>query len=809
MKDKKETKIILKPYFIILLIILICFPLLKFSSLLNEKIKIFLDNKLGFFFGRKLNFNTDSLKVCARSSANLVKYFETGDTQYVELYEYKNDEEPSKFTLEFIKFLSDDSNEKETNNTFLAHYALTFSFFILSFLSIPGWILCCTCSCSKFCCCCCFKHHKYRIPFFIISSIFNFTILAICIAGLSTTNIIFKGLTNAECSILRFINEVLDGETKNALPKWGGINGIINMFNKTISQIEEMGKDDTKTVTQSKSNQYNSIKDTFENSLKNAGQAISTETNYIYGDYKLDLANKFGVYETDHFTYGSYADKWSQEAMLTDKVQASYNALGVITATNVATSMGKAIEFIQIMNDGIEGFKDLIGEMVLEYSELLDEYGKLVFRLVFGILLLIAILLECLLVIFIFFSSSKHTKCLIRFISKIFIHIIWNIFALMMIIMFFFGSIMTFVGMVGEDLFQMISFLISKRNLQSDSPMILDSGTSFINVCINGDGIIADELGIESDLGNIDFLKTLTNGIDSILQTITENQSAESTESTDLVYGELLMDYFTKKEENDFELIKKTSDGNEEKISLLNSLESLNENLETCSINERWSFLCENDFPNLAKDECPSTTSDSNKCIDPKNCFTELNNRYSSSCSDANNFGEIVGKIIAAIKYIDDINNVNSILKQASNVNTAYNTYLTDAKTALDGYTTKFTPLTAIYDNFVGNGSIMGFINCAFLGKNVKVMLKYLDDSVGNQFKILGITVLFNGVVMAFSICFIIILVVIVNSTVELRKMEKERVSPFNQNGSQPQIYDVNLMQRPNLLPPISQNYNN
>ena len=624
-----------------------------------------------------------------------------------------------------------------------------------------------------------------------------------CIAGLSKTNDIFKGLTNAECSILRFINEVLDGETKNTLPKWGGINGIINMFNKTISQIEEMGKDDTKTVTQSKSNQYNSIKDNFENSLKNAGQAISTEANYIYGDYKLDLANKFGVYETDHFTYGSYTDKWSQEAMLTDKVQTSYNALGVIMATNVATSMGKAIEFIQIMNDGIEGLKDLIGEMVLEYSELLDEYGKLVFKLVFGILLLIAILLECLLVIFIFFSSSKHTNCLIRCISKIFIHIIWNIFALMMIIMFFFGSIMTLVGMLGEDLFKMISFLISKRNLQSDSPMILDRGTSFINVCINGDGIIADELGIESDLGNIDLLKTLTNDIDSIIQKIAANPGI------DLVYNELLLEYNIKKAGNNFELIKKTSDGNEEKISLLNSLTSLNEKLKTCSINERWSFLCEKEFPNLAKDECTSTTSDSNKCIDPMSCNNELNNRYSGSCSDADNFGEIVGKIIAAIKYIDDTNNGNSILKQASNVNTAYRTYLTDTKTALDGYTLKFTPLTAIYNNFVGNGSIMGFINCAFLGKNVKVMLKYLDDSVGNQFKILGITVLFNGVVMAFSICFIIILVVIVNSTVELRKMEKERVSPIIQNGSQPQNYDVNLMQRPNLLPPISRNNNN
>ena len=802
MKHKKESKTILKPYFIILLIIIICFPLLKFSSNLNEKIKLFLDNKLGIFFGRKLNFYTDSLKVCSRSSENLAKYFETGDTQYVELYEYKNEEEPSNFTLQFIKILSGDSNEEETKNTLLAHYALASFFFIASFLSIPGWIVCCSCSCCKCYCCCCVKQPKYRLPFFIISSILNFIIMVTCIAGLSKTNAIFKGLTNAECSILRFINEILDGETKNTLPKWGGIDDIINMFQNTIIQIEKMGRDDTQEVAQDKSNQYNTIKGTFENSLKTACQAISDEANYIYEGYKLDLANKFGVYETDHFTYGSYADKWSQEAMLTDTVQASYNALGIVIATNVATSMGKAIEFIQIMNDGIEGFKDLIGEMVLEYSEMLDEYGKLVFRLVFGILLFIAVLLECLLVIFIFFSSSKHTKCLIRFISKIFIHIIWNIFALMMIIMFFFGSIMTFVGMVGEDLFQMISFLISKRNLQSDSPMILDSGTSFINVCINGDGIIADELGIESDLGKIDLLKTYTNQIDSIIIKITENIE----NPIDLVYNELLLEYNIKKAAYNFELIKKDSDGNEEKISLLNSLKSLNDKLKTCSINERWSFLCEKDFPSLTKDECQSTTSDSNKCIDPMSCNNELNNRYSSSCSDADNFGKIVNKITAAIKYIDNSNNGNSILKQGRDVNAAYRTYLTDAKTALDGYTLKFTPLTALYDNFVGNGSIMGFINCAFLGKNVKVMLKYLDDSVGNQFKSLGITVLANGVAMAFSICFIILLVIIVNSTVKLREMEKEMVSPFDQNGSQPQINDINLMQRPNILPPISQN---
>ena len=139
MKDKKETKTILKPYFIILLIILICSPLLKFNSLLNEKIKIILGNKLGFFFGRKLNFYTDSLKVCSRSSEKLTKYFETGDTQYVELYEYKNEEEPSNFTLEFIKVLSGDVNEEEAKNKFLAHYALA-SFFFYCFIFVNSWL---------------------------------------------------------------------------------------------------------------------------------------------------------------------------------------------------------------------------------------------------------------------------------------------------------------------------------------------------------------------------------------------------------------------------------------------------------------------------------------------------------------------------------------------------------------------------------------------------------------------------------------------------------------------------------------------
>ena len=75
----------------------------------------------------------------------------------------------------------------------------------------------------------------------------NLLIIIICIFGIIKTSTIFKGLANAECSILRFISEVLDGESKNAFPKWGGIDNIIIMFESTTIQINSMNINNLKT----------------------------------------------------------------------------------------------------------------------------------------------------------------------------------------------------------------------------------------------------------------------------------------------------------------------------------------------------------------------------------------------------------------------------------------------------------------------------------------------------------------------------------------------------------------------------------
>ena len=55
-------------------------------------------------------------------------------------------------------------------------------------------------------------------------------VVVVCIYGFSQSNHIFVGLANTECSILKFFDEVLEGESKDSLPKWAGIKGIKDIF---------------------------------------------------------------------------------------------------------------------------------------------------------------------------------------------------------------------------------------------------------------------------------------------------------------------------------------------------------------------------------------------------------------------------------------------------------------------------------------------------------------------------------------------------------------------------------------------------
>ena len=120
-----------------------------------------------------MDFTSDSLEVCSRSSEDLVNYFQTGDTNYVTLYVYQEDEEPSNITISLLNILSDEGNDDDTQN-YKDHLSSAIIFLVLGFLCIPGWVIFCCCAFCKCNCCKCCKAPNCKIPFFIIVSIINF-----------------------------------------------------------------------------------------------------------------------------------------------------------------------------------------------------------------------------------------------------------------------------------------------------------------------------------------------------------------------------------------------------------------------------------------------------------------------------------------------------------------------------------------------------------------------------------------------------------------------------------------------------------
>ena len=111
----------------------------------------------------------------------------------------------------------------------------------------------------------------------------------------------------------------------------------------------------------------------------------------------------------------------------------------------------------------MEAIKDMIGDVILNFSDEMDYAGRLMFKIIFSILLIWTILIEALLVLLYLFSMQKcignFKITVINFIIKILIHIFWNFFALMMVVIFLFGTFLSGVGFLGDDLFQIFFIL--------------------------------------------------------------------------------------------------------------------------------------------------------------------------------------------------------------------------------------------------------------------------------------------------------------------------------------------------------------
>ena len=833
----------LKPYHIIIIACLLS-PLLILNSnyvnsqratekLNKEKSKLF-DQIIS---SRHLQENegdekplSKSDKVCQKGSKELISYYKTGDLSKIGLDENKSieceekDKPYFKALLNIVKSLTgegdgetDNGNQSEENHesestrrnlleigeiqddltSYVKHLIGILIFLVIGIFSLPGWLICCFCTCCNCCCCCCCKKRNCKIPCFIFTYIFYALAVAVCIYGLSQTDKIFVGMADTECSILKFLDQVLDGETKEEMPRWAGIEGINTILDNLYGVIYKMQTDTYRELVSAKKsiedkgavfmNKMKTAHSTFLDSPNNYKSTYLTQSyNYDFGSYKaegqyvLDLVNMFGRYDDtakkfvpdnstlslwdlEYSTVASHADEYLERA------RSGFEEILDKSSETVLESLDSGKSSLEELRSSFNDIKSDSADSIYDASDILEDYGKLGSKLVFGVLGLMNVALAVFMLFICLFSGEMCKGCCCcRCIFKFFTHLLWNILALLMFVTFLVGFLFSFVGTIGEDMMNVISFVVSEDNLGKDGNegegiliSSLGEAKSYLDRCVNGDGRIEEEIGL--DLKQVDSFTNISDSQTKIEET---KEQFEEIRETCLTYNTYL-EFMEKRESlqsQELSLIPKDKSFKDDPTSFLNFntiLREMNQKIKDNSGHqgESWSV----------GDEADKTLTCS--APDGTHIFYPFSCKPSDRAwiSDSSTSNEIKGRAKIISDTIVQINNVKTPYKDKLDLlKGKYSDYLGAYISALDKFGRTIASITDTIGEFIGDGSnIFGFIKCKFIGTNLKIILKYLKTALGKNIKTVGICLTVVGCSLALSISSTILLIVIINISLE------------------------------------------
>ena len=851
-REKELALTRINPYYMILLSCLLCTILMLNSNYVNEqRAKERLNQERKDFFDqmmslRKLEPQTeaqkDSDEVCSRGSDDLIEYYKTGDLSLIKLDEgpiqsENKDEGYMKALRDLVNNLvggEDDNNEHSRNleeksdTDLIIEYGKSrilamVVFLAIGILSIFGWIGCCVSCCCDCCCCCCFKKSNCKIPCFAFTLVFYALVIAVSIYGLTQSNKIFTGLADTECSLLKFIDQILDGETKQDLPRWAGINGIKNILTGLKNEINKMG---TPTYIELVRliNNINTKKGDFSRQMQTAGDIFfdsgnpaqyksayltnSFDVDPFQGEFVLDLVKRFGKYENNKYTDDSILSLWYTEYNAIASEADGYmndtkNSFNDVLNNNLGTvtsALDEADSALQSLRDPFDTVNDKIASKLADYSESIDKYGKLAVKLVFSILMVMNVALAAFMILISLFSMRACVDCCFcRCIFKSAVHILWNILALMMVLSFIVGSLLALVGRVGGDVMSLASFIFSEDNFNDENPLFLnkvgEEGTNYLRRCFLGDGNIAEELNIT---GQISSFNTLTD-IEDNITTIHNNFSNLIFACP--IYNNTKNSLLKRKNLTESQIyFSKVNVDSESGYSIDMALNSLNEAIEDeyPSSKDIWSKAGNYGI-------CPSGRPSGKQDLSLLKCDPLSSYSAVPDSQKTKKYAEVVSESLKLIEYANDKtktkeapSNSPSLINVLDELVEHYIDYLKGYTGVLKFLLEKIGSIINVIRPYTQRGESFSFLNGQFIRRNLKIMLKYLEKSLGKDLYTVGVCLILVGFSLILSISSTILLDVIIN--LELKQnMNPGRVGPVpNVQGpevviSPYQVNDVNV----------------
>ena len=681
-------------------------------------------------------------------------------------------------------------NLKEIDKDNLIEYLMRVLPFIIflafGILAIIGWIVCCFCCCCDCCCCCCCKKEGCKIPCFIFTYVFYALVIAVSFYGLTQASKIFEGLSNTQCSLLKFFEQVLNGEIKTERPRWAGINGINTLLDRLIEEIRYI-EAHTGTSLSDGISDISTKKGNFQTEMEDAGKSFfesdgttykakylknyNTYSDYSFNDeYVLDIVRRFGKKESSGYTSESFLYLWNEEFSTVAQNADSYlntanegfsDILGP-SFTSVIDGLNKGRDNLDKLTKPFTNAENKISDILSKFSEEVDKYGKMSVNIVFGVLMGMNVALAVLVLLIYCCSTKSFTNCCCcRCLFKSCTHVLWNILALMMILAFIIGSVLGLVGNIGGDMMSLVSFIMSKENFDNtDNPLILNKlkdAKKYIKRCIHDDGDISQELNLNNDLNSFNDINRVENDITEAKNTFNSIKEKCLTFNTIKQLLEEERDY-----KRDTSLFPVHDVDSDRMLIGYNSFLTIINEFALDSSNIRWSNESTNE------NQCTVALEDENSYYHPKYCKPK--HFKDSQNDDFKVYADILNDIDGMVEYAndDDEAKTDSVIDVIKKLKGAYETFLGGYSTVLGTFETTIHRITDLVRQYSSDDNAFSFLNGKFIGINLKIVLKYLKYSLGKDLYTVGICLVVVGFSLILSVSCTIFLIVYIN--IELKK---------------------------------------
>ena len=714
-------------------------------------------------------------------------YYNNSDFELSEKINYEDDKE---YIQILISMLDEKKIDKEKIKKYIMHILPFICFLIITFLVPIFWIGClCCCCCNWLCCCCCCQNNCCKNMCYLMTIIFLLLGMIFALLGLNRYEEVFTSLNGASCSLMKLVLELSEGQKKDSLPRWDGIDKIKDILSDAISSIKN-SKGEISSDFESQMNElnnkinswhdlltqsYNDVKDSYLDNI------LEDNTNY-YPSY----IKSYGPYSEERtILYGS-----DQEfsTILTYFKNAQDNIKIVVNDDTVTNNLEDAKNQLDDLLSQFNDITDSIVDPWYDYQDKGVKYGKKGSKLFFYFILIENFLLM------IFFTTiiCMNLGCLFKLI----IHLLWIILGILILVIMLLGSILTLLGAVGKDVVSVLHFVVSSENLNSEIPKIFSSGDSlkYINTCLNGDGDLSSAFNFDDATDSLNEIVLLRNSLINSFNDIKYlNESYSLSEYEKQILNkyqeEYLSDiYFSDKEKiGDLDYSLKLNLKIKDLNDLTNS-ENQKEGEKDCKrINDLYSLSNSHSGYTLISPLKPTQNIGSNSLIYLYNDWTQtlIEERYENVCPGKNN-ENIKADASNYIKLFNNIKTENTkiisnIKTKNLKINEEFKNVISIMRKTLESCSKIIEPIFEIFNNIIGDSNnIFSILNCGFLASNIEVTFTEIYNGLGKDIHDYGKLIFGIGVLEGFSIWGILIGMNLHKILQDKKKDQESKITQFN-----------------------------